>query len=105
MAASAASKALPPSRRISIAASTVAGSPAALPPADARISLPQALAAYTANGARQLGLEEEIGAIRAGLRADFVVLPRDPFDTAVEDIHAIAPSATVMDGELRSGSL
>ena len=78
---------------------------AALPPLDAGISLEQALAAYTVNGAAQLGLEEEIGAIKAGLLADFIVLAENPFETDVEAIHAIEPSATIVAGELRSGSL
>ena len=77
----------------------------ALPPLDAGISLEQALAAYTVNGAAQLGLEEEIGAIKAGLLADFIVLAENPFATDVEAIHAIEPSATIVAGELRSGSL
>ena len=74
-----------------------------LPPVDARISLEQALAGYTINGAAQLGLEGEIGVIKAGLLADFIVLPQNPFETDVEKIHAIEPSATVVAGELRNG--
>ena len=76
-----------------------------MPPLDARISLEQALAGYTINGAAQLGSEERIGAIRAGLLADFVVLPQDPFETDVERIHSIEPTATIVAGELRSGNL
>ena len=78
---------------------------ATLPPLDARISLEQALAGYTINGAAQLGLEGKIGAIRTGLLADFIVLPQNPFETDVERIHRIMPSATIVAGELRSGSL
>ena len=78
---------------------------AALPPLDAGISLEQALAAYTVNGAAQLGLEEEIGAIKAGLLADFIILAENPFETDVERIHAIEASSTIVAGELRSGSL
>ena len=73
-------------------------------PVDAGISLEQALAGYTINGAAQLGLEGEVGVIKAGLLADFIVLPQNPFETDVEKIHAIEPSATVVAGELRSGS-
>ena len=76
-----------------------------MPPRDARISLEQALAGYTVNGAAQLGRQGQIGVIRAGLLADFIVLPQDPFEMDVERIHTIAPSATVVGGELRSGSL
>ena len=76
-----------------------------MPPRDARISLEQALAGYTVNGAAQLGRQGQIGVIRAGLLADFIVLPQDPFEMDVERIHTIAPSATVVGGELHSGSL
>ena len=70
----------------------------AMPPADAAISLEQALAGYTVNGAAQLGLEEELGAIRAGFLADFIVLPRDPFETDMRSIHGIVPAATIVAG-------
>ena len=76
-----------------------------MPPRDARISLEQALAAYTVNGAAQLGRQGQIGVIRAGLLADFIVLPQDPFEMDVERIHTIAPGATVVGGELHSGRL
>ncbi len=75
----------------------------ALPPANARISLEQAIAGYTVNGAAQLGMKREIGAIKAGLLADFIVLPQNPFETDVENIHTIEPSATIVSGVLRSG--
>ena len=81
------------------------GAAAALPPADANISLEQALTGYTVNGAAQLGLEHEIGAIKPGFLADFIVLPQNPFETDVQSIHRITPAATVVAGELRSGSL
>ena len=77
----------------------------ALAPADAGNSLAQALAGYTVNGAAQLGLEDELGVIKAGFLADFIVLPRDPFETDVGSLHRIAPDATVVAGELRSGAL
>jgi len=50
-------------------------------------------------------LEGKIGAIKTGLLADFIVLPHNPFETAVESIHTIMPSATIVAGALRSGSL
>ena len=67
---------------------------------NARIPLEQALAGYTINGAAQLGLEGEVGVIKAGLLADFIVLPQNPFETDVEKIHAIEPSATAGDSRL-----
>ena len=44
-----------------------AAAAAPMPPADAAISLEQALAGYTVNGAAQLGLEEELGCDTGGL--------------------------------------
>ena len=76
-----------------------------MPPLDARISLEQALAGYTVNGAAQLGWQGQAGTIRAGSLADFIVLPGNPFEVEVERIHAIEPSATFVGGELRSGVL
>ena len=78
---------------------------ATMPPRDARISLKQALAGYTINGAAQLGWQGQIGAIRTGLLADFIVLPQNLFEMDVERIHTIEPSATVVGGELSSGKL
>ena len=78
---------------------------AVLPPADAGIALEQALAGYTVNAAAQLGLEEEIGAIKTGFLADFIVLAQNPFEIDVHSIHRISPVATVVAGELQSGSL
>ena len=51
---------------------------ATLPPDDARISLEQALAGYTVNGAAQLGMEREVGAIKVGMLADFIVPSTGP---------------------------
>ena len=76
-----------------------------MPPLDARISLEQALAGYTVNGAAQLGLQGRIGALRTGMLADFIVLPENLFEMDEDRIHTIEPSATVVGGELRSGSL
>lgn len=77
---------------------------AVMPPQDARISLEQAMKGYTVNGAAQLGQQWQIGAIKAGLLADFVVLPESLFDVDVESIHMIQPIATVVGGELQSGA-
>jgi predicted amidohydrolase YtcJ len=44
----------------------------------------EALAAYTRGGARALFAEDRIGALRPGLRADFVVLSADPRATPLD---------------------
>jgi predicted amidohydrolase YtcJ len=44
-----------------------------------RVSLAEAIEAYTINGAYQLFREDEIGSLKAGKRADFIVIDRDIF--------------------------
>ena len=43
-------------------------------------------------------MEEEIGSIRAGKRADFTVLGADPHEVAPEEIREIEIWGTVLDG-------
>lgn len=63
-----------------------------------KLPLDLALRAITIEGARSLGLEDEIGSIRPGKRADFTVLERDP--TAVDplELKDIPIWGTVLDG-------
>ena len=70
-----------------------------------RLTLPQALAAYTINGTRQLGISDETGSIEAGKKADFVILSRDLFRLPPQRLHEAVAEATVLDGKLTSGAL
>ena len=63
---------------------------------------------HAAEDARLVDLQNRFvmpGMVDAHTLADFIVLPQDPFEMDVERIHTIAPSATVVGGELHSGSL
>ncbi len=55
--------------------------PGALWPEQA-ITLAEAIEVFTLGGARACGLDDVAGALTPGRSADFVVLDRDPFQTA-----------------------
>ena len=63
-----------------------------------RLTLEQALRAITIDAAFVLGMEDEIGSIRAGKRADFTVLEADPFQEPVETLKDIPVWGTVFEG-------
>lgn len=52
----------------------------------------------TIDAAWQLGADDDTGSIEVGKRADFVVLERDPFDVAADDLHKIEVLDTWLDG-------
>ena len=62
------------------------------------ITLDQALAAITIDAAYMLGMEDEIGSLRAGKSADFAVLDTDPYAVGREGLKDIAVNATVFKG-------
>ena len=60
----------------------------------------RALRAITIDAAFVLGMEDEIGSIRAGKRADFTVLEADPFEEPVDDAEGTFPVwGTVFEGQ------
>ena len=63
-----------------------------------RLTLEQALRAITIDAAFVLGMEDEVGSIRAGKRADFTVLEADPFEEPVESLKDIPLWGTVFEG-------
>ena len=65
-----------------------------------RLTAEQALAAITREAAVPLGLEAEIGTIRAGKRADFTVLDRDPMAVPVAEWDQLEVRATVFEGRV-----
>lgn len=65
-----------------------------------RISLAQALTAYTAGSAYVNHHDDATGRISVGRLADLVVLDRDPFAAPPEEIASTEVVATYLDGEL-----
>jgi hypothetical protein len=63
-----------------------------------RVSLADMLAAYTINGAYLMHQEKTTGSLEVGKAADLVVLERDLFKTAPQDIGEVAVTRTMLDG-------
>ncbi len=62
------------------------------------LSLDQALRAITVDAAYVLGLEHEIGSIRAGKTADFTILEQDPYEVGAAGLREIPIWGTVFEG-------
>lgn len=63
-----------------------------------RIELQQVLEAYTINGARASFVEDELGSITEGKRADLIVIDRDPFAIDPVELSEIQVLRTLLDG-------
>ncbi|MGC1443371.1 MAG: amidohydrolase [Burkholderiaceae bacterium] len=62
------------------------------------LSLHQAMRAITIDAAYMLGLENDVGSLRAGKKADFCVLEADPYETPVSALKDIPIWGTVFEG-------
>lgn len=63
-----------------------------------RINLRQAINAYTAEPAKQSGLEGRAGELRSGQIADLIVLDRDPFQVQPKELYTLSPVMVVVEG-------
>ena len=70
-----------------------------LPPLDERITLEQALKAYTLDSAYVLDLEKQVGSLEAGKLADIVVLEKDLYKIPPRDISTTPVKLTMMNGK------
>lgn len=70
-----------------------------------RIPALEALRAVTVNGAWQYFEEKEKGALKPGMKADFVILDKDPLRTRPEELREIQVEATVKAGEIVYGGV
>ena len=67
--------------------------------AELRIPTWEALKAVTINAAYHLNQEEQIGSIKVGKKADFVILDKDPLQVAPEALNTIKVLGTVFEGQ------
>ena len=63
------------------------------------LTMYQAIATYTKNGAYALHEEKIRGTLALGKVADFMVLPQDPFACPIPQVHTLKPCATYLAGE------
>jgi hypothetical protein len=64
-----------------------------------RMTRQEALACFTRDAAWAAGMEDEVGTISVGKRADFVIVDRDPLTAPAEDLWKTRVLRTVIDGE------
>jgi predicted amidohydrolase YtcJ len=68
-----------------------------------RLSLQEALRAYTTGAAYAAGAEDRQGRLAPGCYADLIVLEKDPFACEAEEIRELRPLATMVGGEWAVG--
>ncbi|OYN74619.1 amidohydrolase [Mycolicibacterium sphagni] len=74
---------------------------AVLAPADQRLSVEEAVHANTMGAAYQIRLDDKVGSIEVGKRADLIVLGANIFEIDPHDIHRAKVTMTMMNGEVR----
>ena len=75
-----------------------------LSPADERMDLAEAIHAATLAGARQIRLDDRVGSIEPGKRADLIVLAKNLFDVAPHAIASTRIDMTMMNGRFMHGA-
>jgi predicted amidohydrolase YtcJ len=63
-----------------------------------RLSLLEALNAYTTGAAYAAGMEDRLGKLTPGFYADLIVLEKDPFSLPPEQLANLKPNATMVSG-------
>ncbi|MDD6390151.1 MAG: amidohydrolase [Firmicutes bacterium] len=71
-----------------------------LPSADERMTLDQIIKAATYGGAYSMNLEDEIGTIEVGKKADLVIMDMDITTSDIEDVSNVQIKKTFSDGRL-----
>jgi predicted amidohydrolase YtcJ len=64
-----------------------------------RTNLTQALQGFTTGPAYAAGLENSLGQLAPGYLADLITFQQDPFQMPIDELHSLAPAATMIGGE------
>jgi len=83
---------------VAVNRTTVEGTPRGGWYPDGRITLEAALRHFTRDAAYAAFLEAQVGTLRAGMLADFVVLDRDPFALPTDSLFTVQVERTVVGG-------
>jgi len=70
------------------------------PPVSERLDIASMIRGYTIDAAYELHMEDQIGSIEVGKKADLVVLDQDIFEVDTYEIHKTRVLLTVMDGDV-----
>jgi predicted amidohydrolase YtcJ len=65
-----------------------------------RLSVDEAIRAHTTDAAWQIRLEDQIGSLEVGKKADLVVLDSDPYTADPYKIHTIGVDLTISNGRI-----
>ena len=65
-----------------------------------RITIDKALRAITIEAAQVIGLEEMIGSLTKGKKADFVILDQDPYEAGVKGLNKITVKTVIFEGTI-----
>ena len=71
-----------------------------LKPEDQVLTLAEAVAAYTIGGAKMLGIEDEVGTIEVGKKADLILLSQNLFEIDPVEIPKTKVLGTMFDGRI-----
>jgi predicted amidohydrolase YtcJ len=72
-----------------------------LAPADQRLSVAEAVHANTIGAAYQIRLDDKVGSVEVGKRADLIVLDTNIFEVDPHDIHRATITMTMTNGQVR----
>lgn len=74
---------------------------ATLPPPEESLTVPEAVALYTAHGARATFAEDRMGSLEVGKLGDLAVYADDPFELPVDRLPSLSADLTVVGGAVQ----